>query len=111
MDLHDLTAARVDDVHGNTFVFARRERERPGAGKSLEGIVVDHTVLAAQGTLELVPGQAIRKEGLGDAEGAAVVVAVQEPRGDTARNGFCFSRAGTGDDLEMTVANPCDPLR
>ena len=60
-------------------VRARGKRQGDGAGKCGEALLVDD---ALQRLCELLPGVPIGEKGLRDAEGAPVIVAVDEPGGD-----------------------------
>lgn len=81
MHPHHLVAPGVDDLDGDTFVLTNVERQALRAGKGFKGLWVDG---AAEGFGEFLPGGFVGEEGLADAEGAAVVVGIQEPSGDFA---------------------------
>src|ERR1035437_3257866 len=89
MHSHHLVTARVDHLHCDALVLARREWQRNSAREHLEPLRVHH---AGQGFAELVPRAAVRKERLGDAKRAPVVIAVHEPRRH-------FRRAGIHDGV------------
>ena len=73
---HHLVAPRIDDLDRHPFMLADVEGKALGAGEGFEGFGIDG---AAEGFGEFLPGGLVREEGLADAEGAAVVVGIQEP--------------------------------
>ena len=74
---HDLIPAGIDDFDGDAPMFAGWERQGGGAAEVFETLRGDD---ALQGAGNFAPGFLVWKEGLGDAEGSAVVVGINEPR-------------------------------
>src|SRR5688572_7279207 len=79
MHLHYFVPAGIDHLHRDAPVLAGRERKRNRATECLESLRIHNP---RQGLAEFVPRNPVGKESLRNAEGAAIVVAVQEPGGD-----------------------------
>ena len=78
MDAHDFVAAGVDDFDGDASAIAGGEGQGDGAAETFETLFVND---AFERSGDFAPGFAVGKEGLRDAEGASVVVGVDEPGG------------------------------
>src|SRR4051794_22228334 len=80
VDLQDLVAVVVDDLHGDLAGRRRVEGLAPGTVDRLPQSFVD---LGAEGPLELLEGLVGPEEvGVADEEALAVVIGVDEPTGD-----------------------------
>ena len=77
MHAHHLISAWVDYFDCDALVFSGREGQRFGPAELLETLWVNDAFECA---CYLSPRLFVGEEGLGDAEGSAVVVAVEKPR-------------------------------
>ena len=82
MHAHHFVSAGVDDFDGDAGMLTSREREGFCTAELLKAIFVDDTF---EGAGDFVPRAFVGKEGLGDAEGASIVVGIDEPRRDFVR--------------------------
>src|SRR5262245_32837848 len=77
MHLHDFIATWVDDFHCGASMLPWRERQRFSSRERLEPLGVNRAIKCFT---ELLPGGFVGEESLGNAEGAPVVIAIDEPR-------------------------------
>ena len=82
MHAHHFVSTWIDDFDGDAGMFSSREGKRFCTAELLKAIFVDDTF---EGAGDFVPCAFVGKEGLGDAEGASVVVGINEPRRDFVR--------------------------
>ena len=79
MHAHHFVSTWINDFDGDARMLTSREREGFCTAELLKAIFVDDTF---EGAGDFVPCAFVGKEGLGDAEGASVVVGINKPRRD-----------------------------